>query len=59
MMNFLMKEVENADESNPLEREEFAQESQSIGIPLATIASSNAVMSLTLFLSLCKRSLYL
>lgn len=33
LMNFVMKEVENVDEMNPLEREELAQASQSLGRP--------------------------
>lgn len=34
LMNFfVMKEVENVDEMNPLEREELAQASQSLGSP--------------------------
>lgn len=57
MMNFVMK-VENVDEMNPLE-EELAQEPQSLGIPCAPITSSNAVISLTSFLSRWERSLYL
>lgn len=33
MIFFVMKEVENVDEMNPLEREELAQASQSLGSP--------------------------
>lgn len=59
LMNQLMKKVEDVDEMNPLESKEWAQESQSLGIPPRAPVSRNAIISLTLFLWLCERSLYL
>lgn len=59
LMNRLTKKVEDVDEMNPLESKEWAQESQSLGIPPGAPVSRNAIISLTLFLWLCERSLYL